>query len=309
MTDQPVVLVTQPRLVKMLAGHPQVRDWRLVTPDDIGESDRAQVKATFGLGGTAQSPEFLGTLPNLGLVACVSAGYDGVDVDWCRARGIAVTNAQGVNADEVADHAMAMLLGGWRNVVEGDRNLRAGKWSSGLPIRPRLRGRKAGIVGLGFIGAAIAERCGPFGLEVRWWGPNPKPDAKWPRAESLPALAGWCDILVIAAATHAGNRGMIDRAVIDAVGPEGMIVNIGRGAIIDEDALIAALRERRLGRAALDVFQQEPTPLERWEGVPGAVVLTPHNAGGSVESHRDMIGQAIENIRRFLAGEPLLSPL
>ncbi|HEY9217840.1 MAG TPA: NAD(P)-dependent oxidoreductase, partial [Phenylobacterium sp.] len=171
------------------------------------------------------------------------------------------------------------------------------------------RGRKVGIVGLGHIGVAIAERCIPFGMEIAWWGPNPKPDAKWPRAESLKALAEWCDILMIASAANAQNRGMIDREIIEAVGPRGMIVNVGRGSIIAEDELISALKDKRLGRAALDVFEEEPTPLERWADVPGAVVLTPHIAGGTVESMPAMVGQAIENIRRHLAGEALLSPV
>lgn len=301
------VMISSPRMAAML-GRLEDQGWRIAKAWELTEAERLAVRASIGAGDDAMNPAFLSTLPNLRLVACVSAGYDGVDVDWCRSNGIEVTHAKGVNAEDVADHAVGLLIAGWRNIALGDRTLRAGQWREGVGSRPGLRGRKVGVVGLGHIGVAIAERCAPFGMEVRWWGPNPKPEAKWPRAESLQALAEWCDILMIASAANAENRHMIDRPVIDAVGPRGMIVNVGRGSIIDEDALIAALKDKRLGRAGLDVFEDEPTPAERWADVPGTV-LTPHTAGGTVESLPAMVGQAIENIRRHLAGEELLSPV
>jgi lactate dehydrogenase-like 2-hydroxyacid dehydrogenase len=153
----------------------------------------------------------------------------------------------------------------------------------------------------------VARRVEACGMAVSWWGPNPKV-APWPRAESVLALAQDSDILVVACRADASNRGLISREVIEAVGPKGLIVNVARGSIVDEDALIAALKDGRLGRAALDVFADEPTPAERWADVPGTV-LTPHTAGGTTESIPRMVGQAIDNVRRFLSGEAVASPV
>ncbi len=163
-------------------------------------------------------------------------------------------------------------------------------------------------MGLGHIGQAVAVRAEAFGMTVSWWGPNPKPDARWPRAASLLALAQDSDILVIACRADASNQKAVSAEVIEAVGPKGMIVNVARGSILDEDALIAALRSGKLGRAGLDVFAQEPTPPERWADVPNAV-LTPHTAGGTTDSLPLMFAQTFENLRRHFAGEPLASPV
>lgn len=276
---------------------------------DVTDADRAEVRVIVHAGEVVLAPEFLSSLPKLGLIACVSVGYDGVDVAWCRANGIEVTHAKGLNAEDVADHALGLLIASWRNIVVGDRVVREGGWrhDNRMGPRPGLKGRKVGIVGLGAIGEAVAHRVEACGMTVSWWGPNAKA-APWPRAESVLALAQESDVLVVACRADASNRGLVSRAVIEAVGPKGLIVNVARGSIIDEDALIAALKDGRLGRAALDVFAEEPTPAERWAEVPGTV-LTPHTAGGTTESIPRMVGQAIDNVRRFLAGEAVASPV
>ncbi|MBU1377338.1 MAG: 2-hydroxyacid dehydrogenase [Alphaproteobacteria bacterium] len=299
--SHPMIAPLQPRLEK--AGYNIGRAWEL---DGV---DRSQVRALLHAGEFVLTAEFLSSLPNLGLIAVISAGYDGVDVPWCRAHGIEVTHAAGVNADDVADHAMGLLLAGWRDMGEADRLVREGRWNlhDRLAPQPTLTGRRVGIVGLGHIGAAVARRCEPFKLAVSWWGPNPKA-APWPRAESLLALARDSDILVVAARGGADTRGLISADVIDALGPEGMLVNVARGFVVDETAMIAALKAGRLRRAALDVFEAEPTPAERWADVPG-ILLTPHRAGGTTEGIPNMLAQAVENTRLFLAGEPLMSPV
>ena len=233
-----------------------------------------------------------------------------MDVPWGRAHGIEVTHAQGLNAEDVADHAVGLLIASWRNIVTGDAHVREGRWAPDdrLGARPALRGRKVGVVGMGHIGQACATRVEAFGMQIAWWGPNPKPELSWPRADSLLALAEDSDILIVACRADASNRGLISREVIDALGPRGLLVNVSRGSVVDEDALIEALKDKRLGRAALDVFQQEPTPPARWAAVPN-IVLSPHSAGGTLESIPRMIGQAHENLRRHFAGEPLLSPV
>ncbi|MDX5329738.1 MAG: 2-hydroxyacid dehydrogenase [Caulobacteraceae bacterium] len=310
MTDKPItVLISHPMLSPTQAGL-EAAGYRVVRRWDLAEADRATVRAIAHAGEIVLEPEFLATLPNLSIISTISVGYDGVDVPWCRAHGIEVTHAEGLNAEDVADHAVGLLIASWRNIVEGDRMVRSGGWAAQnrLGARPALRGRKVGIVGLGHIGEACAVRVEAFGMEVAWWGPNPKPQARWPRAASLVALAADSDILIVACRADASNRGLISQEVIEALGPRGLLVNVARGSVVDEDALIEALKEKKLGRAALDVFWQEPTPAERWAEVPN-IVLSPHAAGGTLESIPRMIGQAHENLRRHFAGEPLLSPV
>ncbi|HEY3694897.1 2-hydroxyacid dehydrogenase [Phenylobacterium sp.] len=299
--EKPAVLVVQPMLLRM---QPELEALgaRMVVGWDAPAEDLAQVRALLHFGPVTR--EQTARMPKLGLIAVISAGYDGIDLDWCRARGVAVTHSRGVNADDVADHALGLLLAAWRGIVSGDRFVREGRWADERQVQgSTLTGRRVGIVGLGHIGLAAARRVEAFGMSVAWWGPNPKP-APWPRAESVLALAEDSDILVVACRAAASNVGLISREVIEAVGPKGLIVNVARGSVVDEDALIAALRSGRLGNAALDVFEQEPTPADRWAGLPG-VVLTPHSAGGAVETVPRMMALALENIRLHLAGEPL----
>jgi phosphoglycerate dehydrogenase-like enzyme len=306
--SDPLVLISVPMLAVLepqfaAGGLKLARAW------ELADADRPKVRAIVHAGEAVLTPEFLGGLPSLGLIACVSVGYDGAPVAWCRARGIEVTHAEGLNAEDVADHAIGLLIGAWRNIPAWDRTVREGRWrqEDRLAPQPSLGGRTLGVVGLGHIGAAVAKRAEALRLNVCWWGPRAKA-AAWPRAESLLELAQASDILVVASRADATNRGMISREIIEAVGPAGMIVNVARGSLIDEDALVAALKDGRLWRAALDVFAVEPTPAERWADVPG-VVLTPHTAGSSSEAVPLMVAQAIDNVHRFLAGEPVASPV
>src|SRR5690606_18186507 len=157
-----------------------------------------------------------------------------------------------------------------RLFTEGEKVLREGTWTPPLAVPPqkRLRGRKVGVVGMGAIGAAIAHRAQAFGMEIKWYGPRPKPDVKYSYEPDLMKLAAWCDILAVAARGDKTTEGIINADVIKAVGSDGIIVNISRGIVIDEDALIAALKSGALGGAGLDVFVDEPTPIERWKDVP-----------------------------------------
>ncbi|OYU70934.1 MAG: hydroxyacid dehydrogenase [Alphaproteobacteria bacterium PA2] len=293
-----------------LQGRLEAEGYEVVRRWDMSLEQAGRVEAIVHVGENHLTHEFLKFLPALKLIANVSVGYDGVDVPWCTEHGIAVTHAEGLNAEDVADVAMGLMIGAWRNLLAGDAQLRAGKWSQESRMRPPrgLRGLKMGIMGLGHIGQAVAVRAEAFGMEVAWWGPNPKPDAKWPRAETLLQLAQDSDILVVACKADVSNRQAVSAQVIDAVGPDGMIVNVARGSVIDEDALIDALKAGRLGRAGLDVFAVEPTPPERWADVPNTF-LTPHTAGGTTNSLPLMIGQCFENLRLHFAGEPLSSPV
>jgi lactate dehydrogenase-like 2-hydroxyacid dehydrogenase len=249
------------------------------------------------------------SLPNLGLIACFTAGYDGVDLVWARERGLKVSHSPGVNHEDVADHAMGLMLASWRKIVVGDRMLRAGGWKPHEKLAsPSLTNRHVGIVGLGDVGAAIARRCEAFHLQVSWWGPREKPQAPWPRADSLEALAKASDILIVAARASEETRGLISAEIIEAVGPDGLLINVSRGQVIDEDAVIDALKAGRLGAAALDVFAEEPTPPERWTDVPHTL-LTPHTAGATSAAVPQMVALTVENLRRFFKGEALVNPV
>jgi lactate dehydrogenase-like 2-hydroxyacid dehydrogenase len=304
---KPAILIVQPHLgVLTPFFEPDYTVWRLW--------EGPPIEATQTIGALVVAGEFpldvslVEHLPNLGLIAVFTAGYDGIDVAWATGRGLKVSHSPGVNNEDVADQAMGLLLGAWRRIVDSDGLVRRGEWvATEKRITPSLGGRKLGIVGLGAIGEGVARRAETFGLKVAWWGPRQKADAAWPRAESLVALARDSDILVVAARASEENRRMIDRPVIDALGAHGLLINVARGQLVDEGALIAALNDGRLGMAALDVFETEPTPAARWVDVPN-VVLSPHTAGATSAALPKMVALTRENLRRYFAGEPLANP-
>ncbi|MFZ4122793.1 MAG: 2-hydroxyacid dehydrogenase [Caulobacterales bacterium] len=265
------------------------------------------VRAAVVIGSTGLPAEAYGALSNLEAIAAFGAGYDGIDLEACRARGIKLGNCPGANATDVADFAIGLLIAVERNLVLGDRMVRDGSWKGmpAMPVAPRgLSGLRVGIVGLGAIGIAAAKRAEAFDMEVRWTGPRPKPGAPYPFEPSLIALAGWADVLLLALRPDPGTENMIDQAVIEALGPKGVLINVGRGSVVDEDALIAALKDGRLGGAGLDVFAQEPTPPSLWADVPNTV-LAPHIAGASQHSVKVMVGMVMANLHAHFAGQPM----
>jgi len=306
--SKPSILLVQPHLGVLSAFlESEFTVWRLWEAPPLEATQ--QIGALVVAGEFPVDQSLAEHLPNLGLIACFTAGYDGVDLAWASARGLKVSHSPGVNHEDVADHAIGLMLAAWRGLLEGDAIVRGGRWvATEKRITPSLGGRRLGIVGLGAIGKAIARRAEAFGLGVAWWAPREQPDAPWPRAESLQTLAADSDILVVAARATDENRGMIDAGVLEALGPHGLLVNVARGQLVDEAALIDALRSSRLGMAALDVFETEPTTAARWESVPN-VVLSPHTAGATSAAIPKMVALTRENLRRFFAGEPLVNPL
>lgn len=271
-------------------------------------TERTDVRAALTIGSVGISNEMIDALPQLGCIVCFGVGVDGLDLEHCRRRGIAVANGRGINHEDVADVAFGLIIARLRQFTEAERVLREGKWTPPLAIPPqrRLGGRKLGVVGMGAIGQAIAARAVAFGMEIRWFGPHPKPGIALAYEQDLLKLAQWADVLAVAA--RGDQTGLISADVIKALGPEGVLVNISRGGVIDEDALIAALNAGDIGGAGLDVFQHEPTPPERWKYVPNTTLL-PHIGGSTRESLAAGAQNALENLRRFFAGEPLLTPL
>jgi hydroxypyruvate reductase len=248
----------------------------------------------------------LALLPDLKLIAAVAAGTSEIDLDVAAARGIAVTNAGDLNSADVADFAITLMFAHVRDVIGHDRYVREDRWPTARMAPGRsIAAQRVGIVGLGHIGHAIATRLAPFGAEIAWWGPRAKPDIAWPRIESLNELAEWSTVLIVAARGDDSSRGLISVDVIKALGPDGLIVNVSRGFVVDEAAMIAALKDGSLGGAALDVFEHEPIKGSDWADVPN-VLMAPHVAGATQESFSAVFAGALDNLRRYVAGKPLL---
>ncbi|MBY0563529.1 MAG: 2-hydroxyacid dehydrogenase [Hyphomonadaceae bacterium] len=271
-------------------------------------TERKDIRAAITIGHVGISNAMIDALPELGCIICFGVGVDGIDIDYVRKRGIAVTHGREINHEDVADVAMGHIIATARLFSQGERVLREGRWTPPLAVPPqrRLRGMKLGIVGMGAIGKAIAHRAQAFGMEIRWNGPRPKPDVAPAYEPHLLALAAWADVLAVAA--RGDQAGLIGADVIKALGPQGILVNVSRGSVVDEEALIAALKSGALGAAGLDVFQQEPTPPARWADVPNTT-LTPHLGGGTREALYAGSQNVLGNLRAFFAGAPLISPL
>ncbi len=307
MTQRPAVLIMQRHLAPLSpileSAYDVYRFWE-GPPIEAAHDIRALIVA----GEAPLDKGLIERLPALDLIACFTSGYDGIDIDWCRQRGLPVTHAPGVNHEDVADHALGLILAARRQIVSGDRQVRSGGWTAETrSITPSLGGQKLGVVGLGAIGAAVARRAETFRMDVSWWGPRPK-DAEWPRADSLSALAKASDILVVACKADETNRGLISREVLQALGPDGLLVNVARGQLIDEDALIDMLKSGALGQAALDVFMEEPTEPSRWADVPN-LVLTPHTAGATTAGVQGMLMLLMQNLQAHFADQPLKTPV
>ena len=273
-------------------------------------TDRRDIQAAVTIGSVGLTRAMIDALPALKAIVCFGVGVDGVDLAYCRQRGIAVSNGPNINNEDVADVAMGLIISVARAFTQGGRVLREGQWRPPLAVPPqrRLSGRKLGIVGMGAIGQAVAKRASGFGLEIKWFGPRPKAGIAYPYEPDLIALATWADIIAVCARGDKSTEKLIDARAIEALGPDGLLVNISRGNVIDEDALIAALKAGKLGGAGLDVFQEEPTPAERWRDVPNTT-LTPHLGGSTREALYAGSQNVLENLRRALAGEPFLTPV
>jgi lactate dehydrogenase-like 2-hydroxyacid dehydrogenase len=247
----------------------------------------------------------LDRLPAVKLVATFGAGFDNVDVATLARRGIMLANTPGLTDTCVADLTIGLLIATQRRMVAADRHLRAGRWpQTRFPLARRFSGRRLGIFGLGRIGVAIARRAAGFDLEIGYHNRQARPELPYRYFDDLEALAAWSDYLVVACPATPETRHRVNAAVLRALGSEGIVVNIARGAVIDEAALIAALETGTIAGAGLDVFEREPE-------VPAAlpamdnVVLTPHIAGGSQETWDDCYAAVIANIESFFrTGRP-----
>jgi hydroxypyruvate reductase len=272
---------------------------------DPALAERIEAVTSAGIVGR----RLIDALPRLGLVANGGAGYEKVDVEALRERGVALTNTPGVTDGCVADMAFALLLAVARHVTRGDRFVRAGLWpSNDYPLVPRLHGRPIGILGLGNIGLAIARRASGFDMPVFYHNRRARPDQSYTYCPSPRALAERVDFLVVACPGGTETRHLVDASVLEALGPGGIVVNIARGSIIDEEALAAALRDGRIMGAGLDVFENEPQVPDALLKAENAVLM-PHRGGGTHETWQDACDLVKANILSYFRGEPLPTPV
>ncbi|MBB4291490.1 lactate dehydrogenase-like 2-hydroxyacid dehydrogenase [Rhizobium leguminosarum] len=277
--------------------------------EPMSSAEKDSITAIVVAGDVSMENSYLAQFRNLGLIACLTTGYDGVDVFWAADHGIRVTRAVEVNHEDVADHAMGLLIAWTRELTTGDAMVRAGAWNASVKVVTRsLSELSVGIVGMGAIGKAVASRCLSFGMPVFWWGPREKEDVPFRRASDLESLARDNNVLIVASSADKSNRHMISGRVLDELGPDGLLVNVARGSLVDEEALIERLKLGRLGGAALDVFEQEPTDPTKWRGVPN-IILTPHSAGATQAVLPRLVAQLISNLEAHFGGRELVTPI
>jgi lactate dehydrogenase-like 2-hydroxyacid dehydrogenase len=268
----------------------------------------ARFRAVLTIGVIGLTPQELAAMPKVELICAMGAGYEGLPSEAARARGIALANGAGTNDDCVADHAFGLLIGAVRGIRTLDRLCREGVWREEIPQPPNVSGKRLGILGLGTIGQKIAKRAAGFDMEIGYHNRKPREGAAHRYFDSLKALAGWADVLVVATPGGPGTRHMVDAEILDVLGPQGFLVNISRGSVVDTEALAAALRDKRIAGAGVDVYESEPKRPEALIGLDN-VLLTPHIAGWSPEATQASVNRFMANAEGHFAGRGVVSPI
>ncbi|UWQ20214.1 2-hydroxyacid dehydrogenase [Jannaschia sp. W003] len=247
--------------------------------------------------------------PNVRVISSYGVGYDAIDADAYAARGVLVAHTPGVLNDEVAVTAIALWLACYRQIVAADAHARSGAWEEGgFPLTRSPMDRRVGILGLGRIGKTIAEMAGAFRAEIHYTARSPK-DVPWQFHETPEALAEAVDVLVVITPGGAATRNLVNAAVLRALGPEGCLVNVARGSVVDEAALVAALESGALGMAGLDVFEAEPVIPDALKRIEGRVVLLPHVGSATHETRAAMGDLAVRNLVRWLDDGTVETPV
>lgn len=268
-------------------------------------ADRVRFVQTTGFHGADAA--LINALPKLEIIACMAVGLDSVDLAAAKARGVAVTNTPDVLNDDVADLAIALMLMAARRLAVSDRFVREGKWlKGGQPLATKVSGKRLGILGLGRIGKAIAKRAAAFDMDIAYHGRRAQPDVPYRFYPDLARMAADVDFLVVICPGGEATRNIVNQQVIEALGPKGILINVARGSVVDEPALVRALQSGKLGGAGLDVFADEPkvpTELLTME----QVVLAPHVGSATVETRNAMADLVVANLRAHLRGDKLLT--
>ena len=272
-----------------------------------GKGDTVGYVLTDGHYGVPE--DWMDAMPNLALISNYGVGYDAIDVDLSVSRGILVTHTPQVLNDEVATTALMLMLASYRNFLASDAYVRAGRWpeEGQMTLSRSADNRRVGILGLGRIGLALARKLEPFHADIAYHNRTPR-DVPYRYYDDLAEMAAACEVLFVVTPGGADTRGIVNRKVLDALGPEGLLVNVSRGSVVDEPALVAALQEGRLGAAGLDVFTDEPHVPEALFTMPN-VVLTPHIGSATVETRRAMGNLVVDNLLQHLADGRVISPV
>ncbi|MDR6178023.1 MULTISPECIES: 2-hydroxyacid dehydrogenase [unclassified Pseudomonas] len=311
--ERPLLLQVGPLLPALQdalnSRHEVLRLWEAPDPSALLATRGGDVVALVTSGVHGATRELMSALPGLKAVFSFGVGYDSIDIAAARDLGVVVSNTPGVLDDCVADTAFALLIDVARGISAADRFVRRGDWQQGkFPLTSRLAGKTCGIVGLGNIGKSIARRVEAFGMEVAYHGRQRQPDVAYRYHADLEDLAKAADFLVLSLPGGPATDGLIDARILAALGPRGYLINIARGSVVDEPALVAALQTGALGGAGLDVFAAEPA-------VPTAllaldnVVLTPHLGSGTHETRQAMADLVLANVERYFAEGRLVTPV
>lgn len=311
--------MTKPHILAVARLHPfyqQALETAYTVHDRLHETDpqaferlAPQMVGVAANGESRVSRELLSRLPGARVVSVFGVGYDGVDVQAAIEAGMQVGHTPDVLTDDVADLALGLVLSIGRNIPQADRFVREGQWAQG-PIRlaKKVSGSRLGIVGLGRIGQAIARRAEGFGLSIAYTARTEKPDSGYTYFPSAQALAAQVDFLVVITPGGDGTRHLINAQVLQALGPQGFLINVARGSVVDEPALLQALQAGTIAGAALDVYANEPHVPEAFWRLPN-VVLTPHMASATHETRQAMADLAFANMQAGTAGRPLRTPV
>ena len=268
-----------------------------------------RVRAIQTGGGHGADAGLMDALPRLEIISCFGVGVDAVDLAAAKQRNVIVTNTPDVLNECVADLAMGLTLATLRRISLGDRFVRAGGWLKGaLPLAQKVGGKTMGILGYGRIGKAIARRAEAFGMHIVYHGRKPQAGAAHRYYASLTEMARDCDVLMVICPGGAATRHIVNAQVMQALGPEGTLINVARGSVVDEQALVRALTDGSLGAAGLDVFESEPKVPEALFGM-DQVVLQPHVGSATHETRKAMGDLTVDNLRAHFAGKPALTPV
>lgn len=285
------------------------RLWTATEPNQFIRENAAAIRAVVCSGYVGAGVELIESLPELEIISSFSVGLDKVDLDKCREKGIRVSNTPDVLTDDVADLAIGLILTVFRRISESDRFVRSGLWKKGdFKLTTKFTGKSVGIIGLGRIGSAIAKRAEAFSCPISYHSRSKNLDTNYKYYPSVLELASNCHVLVVACPLTEETSHIINREVMDALGPKGVLINIGRGLHVDEAELVSALVEGRLGGAGLDVFVHEPHVPEALFKLEN-VVLAPHVGTGTFETRKAMADLVIGNLQAHFSNKPLLTPV
>ncbi|NYT70119.1 2-hydroxyacid dehydrogenase [Pusillimonas noertemannii] len=285
--------------------------WEADDPNQLMRDHGEEVEVLLTSAFHAARAALIDQLPNLKAICSLGVGYDSIDIGHAHAHGIQVSNTPDVLNDCVADLTWGLILSTLRGMGHAERFVREGKWESQLatlPLGRRVTGKRLGIVGLGRVGLAVAQRASGFEMDLRYHNRRPRNDVAWTYESDLLALADWCDILVVATVGGPETRHLINQRVLESLGPEGVLINVARGSVVDEKALIEALAHGTIAAAGLDVFESEPHVPEALKALDN-VVLMPHIASATLETRQAMVNLVVENAESYARSGKVLTPV